>query len=283
MAVTIIPNVTNWTVTPQNGQAGYFTLMNTWLGQSTSVIQSLYDAIEAQNMANSEINALAIKVQDNADITVAAKDEAVGALAILSAGAIDDTNIATNKTFSNQHIQDNYYNKSETYNKTQIDSFTVKLTGDQTIDDVKEFTTSPIVPTPTAGDNSTKVATTEFVNNEIGAANSSLVKTALNANGNAPIYACRAWVNFNGTGTVAIRASGNVSSITDNGVGNYTVNFTTAMPDANYAVASQVMETYGQTETTAVLSQTVSSFRATHGRSGVGQLDSSLCRFAIFR
>jgi hypothetical protein len=47
---------------------------------------------------------------------------------------------------------------------------------------------------------------------------------------------CRAWVNFNGTGTVAIRASFNVSSITDNGTGNYTVNFTTAMPDANYAV-----------------------------------------------
>ena len=53
--------------------------------------------------------------------------------------------------------------------------------------------------------------------------------------GTAPIYPCRAWVNFNGTGTVAIRASGNVSSITDNGTGNYTVNFTTAMPDANYA------------------------------------------------
>lgn len=47
-------------------------------------------------------------------------------------------------------------------------------------------------------------------------------------------YDCRAWVNFNGTGTVAIRASGNVSSITDNGTGDYTVNFTTAMPDANY-------------------------------------------------
>jgi len=60
-------------------------------------------------------------------------------------------------------------------------------------------------------------------------------KTALNASGSAPVYACRAWVNFNGTGTVAIRASGNVSSITDNGVGDYTVNFTTAMPDANYA------------------------------------------------
>jgi len=46
----------------------------------------------------------------------------------------------------------------------------------------------------------------------------------------------KAWVNFNGTGTVAIRASFNVSSITDNGTGDYTVNFTTAMPDTNYAI-----------------------------------------------
>lgn len=45
---------------------------------------------------------------------------------------------------------------------------------------------------------------------------------------------CRAWVNFNGTGTVAIRASFNVTSITDNGTGEYTVNFTNALPDANY-------------------------------------------------
>jgi hypothetical protein len=52
--------------------------------------------------------------------------------------------------------------------------------------------------------------------------------------GTAPLYMCRAWVNFNGTGTVAIRASGNVSSITDDATGSYTVNFTTAMPDTNY-------------------------------------------------
>jgi hypothetical protein len=52
----------------------------------------------------------------------------------------------------------------------------------------------------------------------------------------ATAYGCRAWVNFNGTGTVAIRASGNVSSITDNGTGAYTINFTNAMPDANYSV-----------------------------------------------
>jgi hypothetical protein len=58
------------------------------------------------------------------------------------------------------------------------------------------------------------------------------------ASGSAPSYSARAWVNFNGTGTVAIRASGNVSSITDGGTGVYTVNFTTAMPDANYAACS---------------------------------------------
>jgi len=57
-------------------------------------------------------------------------------------------------------------------------------------------------------------------------------------NGSAPIYGARAWVNFNGTGTVAIRASGNVSSITDNGAGDYTINFTIAMSDANYAFSA---------------------------------------------
>jgi hypothetical protein len=51
----------------------------------------------------------------------------------------------------------------------------------------------------------------------------------------ATAFGCRAWVNFNGTGTPAIRASGNVTSITDNGVGQYSVNFTNNMPDANYA------------------------------------------------
>jgi len=52
----------------------------------------------------------------------------------------------------------------------------------------------------------------------------------------AVAYGCRAWVNFNGSGTPAIRASGNVTSITDNGTGDYTVNFTTAMPDINFDV-----------------------------------------------
>jgi hypothetical protein len=58
---------------------------------------------------------------------------------------------------------------------------------------------------------------------------------------------CKAWVNFNGSGTVAIRASYNVSSITDNGVGDYTSNFTNALTDANYTWSSGVTwsTTYG--------------------------------------
>jgi hypothetical protein len=72
----------------------------------------------------------------------------------------------------------------------------------------------------------------------------------------ATVYGCRAWVNFNGTGTVAIRASGNVSSITDNGAGDYTVNFTTAMPDANYSVVG-VSSSSAQTSSTAAISLNV--------------------------
>jgi hypothetical protein len=58
--------------------------------------------------------------------------------------------------------------------------------------------------------------------------------------GSAAYYGARAWVNFNGTGTVAIRASSNVSSITDNNTGDYSVNLTTSMADANYAVSVSV-------------------------------------------
>jgi len=64
------------------------------------------------------------------------------------------------------------------------------------------------------------------------------VRDNLNVTDPAPLYACRAWVNFNGTGTVTIRASGNVSSITDNGTGDYSVNFTTSMEAGNYATTA---------------------------------------------
>lgn len=117
------------------------------------------------------------------------------------------------------------------------------------------------------------------------------LRNALNATGSAPIYACRAWVNFNGTGTVAIRASGNVTSITDNGTGDYTVNFTTAMSDANYAAMIT-----GNTDIPAgsdygvipvihpTVAQTTSSVRILCQFAGNGTLyDLSQVNVAIFR
>ena len=69
-------------------------------------------------------------------------------------------------------------------------------------------------------------------------ANHAGIKTALNASGDAPIYACRAWVKFNAAGaTPSITAQGNVDSITDVNTGRFIVNFSTNMPDENYAVA----------------------------------------------
>ena len=95
----------------------------------------------------------------------------------------------------------------------------------------------------------------------------------------------KAWVNFNGTGTVAIRASFNVSSITDNGTGDYTVNFTTALADANYCVSVN-----GKLSTAAFLSTEVlgsstpssSAIRVVAGDS-VSVLDALFMFVAIFR
>jgi hypothetical protein len=107
----------------------------------------------------------------------------------------------------------------------------------------------------------------------------------------ATAYGCRAWVNFNGTGTIAIRASGNVSSITDGGVGIYTVNFTTAMPDVNYAVSIScnkdndindgAMRIAQGTNTTVVPSSSASPIAIS--RSDGTAVDASRVFCAIFR
>lgn len=108
-------------------------------------------------------------------------------------------------------------------------------------------------------------------------------KTALNASGTAPIYACRTWVNFNGTGTVAIRASGNVSSITDGGVGLYTVNFATAMPDANYsAVVSSVLVASGIDAFDQITSTTTTGVVSRHTENNANT-DTSMVLVAVFR
>ena len=99
---------------------------------------------------------------------------------------------------------------------------------------------------------------------------------------------CRAWVNFNGTGTVAIRASFNVSSITDNGAGDYTVNFTTAMPDANISVAGSAKESdSGTTDTVFKIVEVASNPSASSVRVMTGgpssAWDSTVVMVSIFR
>jgi hypothetical protein len=99
-----------------------------------------------------------------------------------------------------------------------------------------------------------------------------------------PDFGCRAWVNFNGTGTVAIRGSGNVSSITDNGLGDYIVNFTTAMADANYsAVVSRAMTTDISQFVQVVNTQTTSAMRILNTNPGVNNYDSALVSVSVFR
>jgi protein involved in ribonucleotide reduction len=106
----------------------------------------------------------------------------------------------------------------------------------------------------------------------------------------AKAYGCRAWVNFNGTGTVAIRASGNVSSITDNGVGNYMVNFATAMPDANFSAVASAFD--GSTDNTLLttrgfntLNLTVTTVSGAGSGSGISfnRTDFNLVNVAVFR
>ena len=112
----------------------------------------------------------------------------------------------------------------------------------------------------------------------------------------AQIYngASKAWVNFNGTGTVAIRASFNVTSITDNATGNYTVNFTTALADANYTALlisvgagtnemSRIVGIRGVTATGAT-TKTTTQLRVISGQGwSPGLLDNAEMNVAILR
>lgn len=98
----------------------------------------------------------------------------------------------------------------------------------------------------------------------------------------------KAWVNFNGTGTVAIRSSLNVSSITDNGTGNYSVNFATALGDANYCTQVTGQPNTADTDLRAVgcvslTSPTTSSVRVVTGFTHTsGNLDQSIINVAVF-
>lgn len=140
------------------------------------------------------------------------------------------------------------------------------------------LTGTPTAPTASPGTNNTQLATTAFANDAAAAVATPFasaaenaagtvenkavdplgIREAFHAAGSAPVYACRAWVNFKGTGTVSIRASGNVSSVTDNGTGSYTVNFIVQMQDADFA-ATGLSGELGGIIATRLASRTTSS------------------------
>jgi len=103
------------------------------------------------------------------------------------------------------------------------------------------------------------------------------------ATGSAPSYSARAWVNFNGSGTVAIRESGNVSSITDLGTGYYTINFTTAMPDANYSIVGNTNGYDFVTFAVGGASQSTSAFNLFTVDTAINGVDNAYVFLCVFR
>ena len=165
------------------------------------------DAIAAYDAATKTLTNKTIDLTDNtvtgtlAEFNTALSDGSFASLA--------GTETLTNKTID---LTDNTITGTlAEFNTALSDGSFASLDGTETL--TNKTLTSPTLTTPNI--DSAQVAT---------------------VSGTAPLYMCRAWVNFDALTTPpTIRASGNVSSVTANGVGDYTVNFTTAMPDANYA------------------------------------------------
>ncbi len=106
------------------------------------------------------------------------------------------------------------------------------------------------------------------------------------APGNAPIYACRAWVNFSGVTTTTIRAHGNVSSVVRNAAGDYTINFVVSMPDTNYAVTGTCrIQGFAQpvVSVNGVAGAATSGVRVSTVREGPVAADAEQVHIAIFR
>jgi hypothetical protein len=99
----------------------------------------------------------------------------------------------------------------------------------------------------------------------------------------ATAYGCRAWVNFNGVSSITVRGSANVSSVTRSGTGNYTVNFTNAMPDVNYATVTSAWYPGSSSAFTGVNSSTTSSVNLNLSSGSGSNTDASQMNVAIIR
>ena len=144
-----------------------------------------------------------------------------------------------------------------------------------------------------------KIADDAVTNDKLSlAANAGEIKKALNADNDPPIFACRAWVNFDGTkdttGAVStantnrlLRGSGNVASVTRNGTGNYTVIFSTAMPDEDYATIATVAYGQAAANNRAINRDTASALATDRVRlivqNSSGTDEDGECYVAIFR
>lgn len=225
---------------------------------NANAIAALQAATTAVNAANSiDVKATTALSNSSTALSVANGIDAKATTALSTANTADSNATTALSTANSASSVVNSIDAKAT--QAQLDASTALSTlntqkgaanGIATLD---ANTQVPVVQLPTATASSkgiVELATPEEVNTGTDSTRamspSTLrggMKAHLNAYGNAPIYACRAWVNFNGTGTVAIRGSGNVSSITDNGNGDYTVNFSTTMQDSNYTWAGSASNT----------------------------------------
>jgi hypothetical protein len=147
----------------------------------------------------------------------------------------------------------------------------------------------------------TAIGSSKVVTAMITDANVTAAKLSGAQTGSAPIYGCRAWVNFDGTrneadtgastngANVKVFASGNVTSVLKNSTGNYTVTFTTAMPDANYATVGSVDQAshasvpeFGTTKTSSAFSVVTTTVTAISGDNRT-LADSNNVSVAVFR
>ena len=140
-----------------------------------------------------------------------------------------------------------------------------------------------------SGDTTNIVGTLQNDGSAVTSYSDSDALSLFNASGSAPVYAPRAWVNFDATGTPSIRDSGNVSSITDHGTGDFSMNFTTALEDNDYAVSGSIGNDGPTTNTTAFNlngSLATGSFRvhtASNGSSGSAYNDFAVNTFMVMR